>query len=147
MASLSQFSSRMARIAANVPEQADRAVRAAALACDQAAVTGTPVDTGRARSNWIASLNTGSSDEVEPYAPGTGGSTAGANAQAALDQAQGVVAGYDGDRHTSIHITNNLPYIERLNDGWSAQAPAGFVQTAVQAGVAAAKTVRILDGD
>lgn len=147
MASLSQFSSRMARIAVNIPEQADKAVRKAALACDQAIVMATPVDTGRARSNWIASLNTASGDEVDPYAPGQEGSTAGANTQAALEQAQAVVAGYDGDRHSSVHITNNLPYIGPLNDGHSAQAPAGFVSTGVQAGVAAVKTVRILDGN
>lgn len=145
MAGLSQFSSRMARIAARVPEQADKAVRKAALACDQAIVMATPVDTGRARSNWIASLDVAAGDEIEAYSPGEEGSTSGPNAQAALDQAQGVIAGYDGDRNASIHITNNLPYIGPLNDGHSAQAPAGFVSTGVQAGVAAAKTVRILD--
>lgn len=141
MASLSQFSSRMARIASNVAEHADQAVRKAALACDQAVVTSTPVDTGRARANWIPALDVASSDVLDaPESPGVA-------AQQAIDAAQSVAAGYDGDRHASIHITNNLPYIERLNDGWSAQAPAGFVQTGVQAGVAAVKSVRVLNGD
>lgn len=28
----------------------------------------------------------------------------------------------------SLYLTNNLPYIERLEDGWSGQAPAGMVK-------------------
>jgi hypothetical protein len=32
-----------------------------------------------------------------------------------------------------MHITNNLPYIVRLNQGYSAQAPAGYVEQGVLA--------------
>ena len=35
----------------------------------------------------------------------------------------------------SIYITNNVPYIDRLNNGWSQQSPAGFVDKAVQVAV------------
>jgi len=31
-----------------------------------------------------------------------------------------------------IFITNNLPYAKRLNEGWSTQAPANFVQAAIR---------------
>jgi hypothetical protein len=34
-----------------------------------------------------------------------------------------------GTRKLSASITNNLPYAERLANGWSKQAPAGWVQT------------------
>jgi hypothetical protein len=34
-----------------------------------------------------------------------------------------------------IFISNNVPYAQRLNDGHSKQAPAGFVERAVQAGI------------
>jgi formaldehyde-activating enzyme involved in methanogenesis len=33
-------------------------------------------------------------------------------------------------------VSNNVPYINRLNEGHSAQAPAGFVQQAVAKAVA-----------
>ena len=32
----------------------------------------------------------------------------------------------------SIYIQNSVPYIERLNSGWSRQAPAGFVDEIVR---------------
>lgn len=135
MATLEQFSKRIMEIGAQVAERADVAVRATALAVDQTVVMATPVDTGRARSNWIVSIGAPSRTTVDPYAPGVGGSTAGANAAAALAQGQAAIAQYNGLRDSAIAISNNLPYIGRLNDGYSAQAPAGFVEKAVQSGV------------
>lgn len=109
--------------------------RRVALKADQVVVTETPVDTGRARSNWIAQIGSGASTPIEAYSPGEKQSTASQNTQAALDQAEGVIRGYVGGRGLSIHITNNVPYIQRLNDGYSAQAPANFVETAVMLAV------------
>jgi hypothetical protein len=40
-------------------------------------------------------------------------------------------------RQGAVFVTNNVPYILRLNAGSSAQAPAGFVDKAVATGVAA----------
>lgn len=37
-------------------------------------------------------------------------------------------------------ITNSVPYIGRLNNGWSQQAPAGFVRAAIQFGVNATRS-------
>ena len=34
-----------------------------------------------------------------------------------------------GTREYSASIANNLPYAERLANGWSSQAPSGWVQT------------------
>ncbi len=144
MASLSQFSTRIGQIAATIPEEADKTVRRAALAADQAVVMATPVDTGRARSNWIAGLDAPAGEARTAYAPGKEGSTSGPNTQAALDQASEAIAGYDGEVNSEVHLTNNLPYIGVLNDGSSAQAPAGFVQSAVQAGTAVVKAARFL---
>ena len=31
-----------------------------------------------------------------------------------------------------VYVTNNVPYIEKLNRGWSAQAPAAFVEAQIQ---------------
>lgn len=115
---------------------ADRLTREVALAVDSAVVLGTPVDTGRARSNWQVELNSAPSGVVDSH----GGNAA----QSSMDKAAEKIETYDGDTHTSIHITNNLPYIGRLNDGSSAQAPSGFVEAAVEAGSSRVRGVRLL---
>lgn len=141
------FKERMKERGERVVRNANQLKRKAALACDAAVVLATPVDTGRARSNWQASLNAPAGSTIEPYATGSQGSSAGQNAQAAIEQGKGVIGqAQSGD---GIYITNNLPYIGRLNDGYSAQAPAGFVQEAVLVGINAIKkdAGKIVDGD
>lgn len=144
MATLDQFSRRITILADKIAENADRLTRKTALAVDQAVVYGTPVDSGRARSNWIAQLGSAPSETREPYAPGAKlGIQESGNAQGATDQAEAVIARYKpGD---DIHITNNLPYIQRLNDGWSAQAPENFVEKAIEAGSQAVKASRLVE--
>lgn len=81
----------------------------------------TPVDTGRARANWMLACgkaNTGTTESTDK----TGQSTA---AQAA-SQLAGLNKGQ------SIFITNSLPYIMRLEYGWSKQAPNGMVRQTVE---------------
>lgn len=98
-----------------------QAVSKLALSVNRTLVLSTPVDTGRARSNWLVALNKvekGTTQEVDKD---------GTEAQA---KAIGVVTRYNlGDE---INIANNLPYIGRLNNGHSKQSPAGFVQKAIQ---------------
>lgn len=129
MPSLNDFSRRITVRGRGIAERSDQLVRKVALAADQAVVMGTPVDTGRARSNWIAQIGVAPSQTIDAYAPGEAGSTAGANTQNAIDQAESVISGYNYGEE--IHLTNNLPYIQRLNDGHSAQAPANFVEQAL----------------
>ncbi len=143
MASLQEFSRRIKVRAAKVVTNTDKLVRSVALAADQAIVSGTPVDTGRARSNWIVQLDSASDSVIEAYAPGKKGVTAAANTQAAIDQGEAVIHNYQSGKE--IHITNNLPYIQELNDGSSKQAPANFVESAVQAAVAKINAARIID--
>lgn len=127
----------MNKLGQTVEDNATLLVRRAALATDAAVVLATPVDTGRARSNWQASLNAPATGTREAYVEGSSGSSAGANAQAAIDQGKTVIgATKNGD---AVHLTNNLPYIGRLNEGHSAQAPAGFVEEAIQVGLQAVR--------
>lgn len=42
---------------------------------------------------------------------------------------------FDAHEHTSLHVTNNVPYIMRLNEGWSAQTEPGFFERALQIAV------------
>lgn len=95
---------------------------------DQTLVVSTPVDTGAARSNWIPSLGFPSDSIVSPRGIAD-----------AIGEARTVQATYereDPDQAARpIYITNNLKYVPRLNQGWSRQAPAGFVQRAVAVGL------------
>lgn len=139
MADLRSFADRMRKRAKGVEDNADKLVRTVALAVDATVVMATPVDEGRARSNWQVALDGPATGTIEPYSPGREGSTGGENSRAAIEQGKQAIAGYKGGSSSAIHITNNLPYIKRLNDGWSAQAPAGFVEQAVLTGVDAVK--------
>lgn len=82
-----------------------------------------PVDTGRFRANWVVSVSTPERRKLWAM------SNIGQQMQMQLDLAARRVAQADGTE--VIWITNNLPYATRLNEGWSKQAPAGFVQMAV----------------
>ncbi len=129
----------------NVPREVSKVMKKAALAVDQTVVMATPVDTGRARSNWIVSLGEPVDVIRRPYAPlpeGQDPSKIGetGNAQGAINQAKAEI-----ERHKTgaICVTNNLPYIGRLNEGHSSQAGAMFVEEAVQAGVQAVANEQI----
>lgn len=78
---------------------------------------GTPVDTGRARANWMVTVGAPSTivtDAVDPE---------GAMPPPDLQ--------LDGTRDT--FIINNLSYIEALEHGHSQQAPLGMVRLALEA--------------
>lgn len=88
-------------------------------------IEATPVDLGWARANWLPSLGSpvvtvsGSPEAIDPAAP--------ANAMAA------VLAFRLEDG--AIFVSNNVPYIRRLDAGSSTQAPAGFVRKAIAAAI------------
>ena len=82
--------------------------RGTSLSLFEKIVRRTPVDTGRARGNWMAGINRPSSDS-----PGYESVVARARL---------------GD---SLFLTNNLPYIGVLENGSSEQAPHGMVAVTV----------------
>lgn len=79
---------------------------------------------GRARGNWFASLGSASTATREVTGMGAG--------ESALSEGESVLAGSSPGQ--DIHLTNNLPYIKPLNEGSSHQAPAGFVEVAIENG-------------
>ena len=92
----------------------------------------TPVDTSQAISNWVVTLGAKNVGIIRPHYPGEYGSTRNASAQETIQRANVVLSKKKPGE--SIFITNNLPYIVRLNDGYSAQAPAGFVERSILIG-------------
>jgi Flp pilus assembly protein TadD len=145
MAGLDAFAKRMSRIAVEVEGNVEQAMKDCATAVAKSVVEGTPVDTGKARSNWLAGIDAPVSAEIEPHVPGIAGSTGDANAEAAIDQASAVIETFNIAKNSSIHVTNNLPYIGALNDGHSRQAPTDFVKLAVMDGLATVKGAKILE--
>lgn len=141
---LQQLATRMRLRALQVADGVDKVVRTAAFKVDQAVVMATPVDTGRARSNWIASIGAPTGDTRGPLSPGSKlglGETN--NAQASINAAKAVI---DSRRFKqSIFITNNLDYIGKLNNGSSKQAPKNFVRKGVQAGTQAVRLIKIFE--
>ncbi len=92
----------------------------------------TPVDTSQALSNWQVTLDAPANGKIGPHFPGVQGSSQRSSAAETISRAKAVLANKKPGQ--VIFITNNLPYIKRLNDGYSAQAPAGFVERAALLG-------------
>jgi len=91
-----------------------------ALDIDQRLVLKTPVDEGTARANWIASLGAAIFTPIE--SSDKGGGTTIAKAASVFGAAP---------NYPVLYITNNMPYIRKLNDGSSIQAPKNFFEQSV----------------
>lgn len=105
-------------IGAALRKQIEQACKMLVLEIDRELRRTTPVDTGHARRNWIPSVSTPANVQDD-----SGAAHAQGVAQVmAFTLAQG-----------TLWVSNVVPYIQRLNYGHSQQAPAGFVETAVDA--------------
>ena len=93
---------------------------------------GTPRDLGWAAANWVPSI--GRPDDQTPGNPQQGGGVS--QAQARAQRGASSVLRYRLSQGL-VFVTNNVPYIQRLNDGHSRQSPAGFVQRAIEQAVRA----------
>jgi hypothetical protein len=80
-----------------------------------------PVDTGRFRANWNCSISSPDLSTSESTDPSGSGS---------ISKATSTVVSYTLNDQ-SVFLTNNLPYAERLENGWSKQAPSGMVRLSV----------------
>lgn len=136
MATLAQFSRNIRKRGSQIENSATRVVKQASARALKALVRGTPVDTGRARSNWRVGIGAPTSAEIDPYSPGRHlGINESANANAAIAAGLARINSVKGKAGlgltTAIYISNNTKYIGRLNSGYSKQAPAGFVEKAL----------------
>jgi hypothetical protein len=124
----------MRRRAANLTRNVDVALKAVSKAVAIGVIDATPVDTGRARSNWQASTGTANMVTVQPYSPGRRlGLSESSNANAAINQANRII---DLRKpYEPLFIQNNVHYIQTLNSGSSAQAGPMFVQIAILRGI------------
>ena len=89
----------------------------------------TPVDTSQALSSWVTTLDAPSSAKLTPHFAGKFGSTLRASAAETLRRAKEVLKNKKPGQ--VIYITNNQPYIRKLNDGTHSKQPGGFVEAAL----------------
>lgn len=93
----------------------------------------TPVATFWARSNWLPSISSPIEEDLRAF---SGEDRAQYVADAAAKQASGksAIQGYQLSMGSTF-ITNNVHYIEDLNNGTSTQAPRAFVQSSISQGI------------
>jgi hypothetical protein len=113
-----------ARIAAALTAKVQRAAQALVLQIDRELRMSTPVDTGHARRNWVPSVGEPSTGEVADESAHAAGIAA-------------VMAYKLGSG--ALWVSNGVPYIRALNYGHSQQAPAGFVEAAIDRAMSAVR--------
>jgi len=126
---------RMNNLGGTITKGVTKLVQDVAKGIGATVVDTTPVDTGLARSNWRATISAPASGTIPPYSPGNKlGIGESANAAAAKAQQKQAIERFDVTKHTSIFITNNVPYIGALNDGSSPQSAGDMVAMGLQTG-------------
>lgn len=109
------FSADLRRVSTKLGTSLDQTRRAVIVELYGSVILDTPVDTGRARGNWQTSVGQPVGGVIAR--DDKGGSAATAQVSSNL--------GKLGD---TVFMSNNLPYIEGLEEGDSKQAPAGMVR-------------------
>lgn len=109
------FASDVAKYAKLAGASVDETGRAIVLELFGSVIKDTPVDTWRARGNWQTSMDSPATGETDRK--GEGQALAEVSQQAASFGAGKV-----------IYLSNGLPYILRLEYGWSKQQPGGMVR-------------------
>ena len=82
-----------------------------------------PVDTGRFRGNWQTTISSTTSNTLK-RTDRVGNAT--------INAGTTKIVRFDYKKNKRIFIQNNLPYANRLENGWSKQAPKGMVSQTIQ---------------
>jgi hypothetical protein len=101
-------------VTSRIQQRIDRKVRAVTIGVFSSVIKMTPVDTGRAKGNWQCTIGTPASGENQ-----------------LADSEGAMIATVPNEAGSKVYLTNNLPYIQRLEYGHSTQAPSGMVRTSI----------------
>ena len=108
---------KLSQIGDYMEDQVEQLLRVTVLETDRKAKEGSPVDTGRFRISWqVGENNANSTPAPKGNYRGTPAPLKGSNYQAGQEKL---------GNYYSIH--NNLPYAERLANGYSPKADAGWI--------------------
>lgn len=102
------FSADISAFAKRAGESLDNTVRGVTIELFAGVIRTTPVDTGRARGNWQTTTQTPASDVLDRLGD--------------LESVAELMAQVGGVGSVT-YLTNNLPYIMRLEEGHSTQSP------------------------
>jgi hypothetical protein len=141
------FVRELTKLTQGLRDEAGKALQVTAEQIHGALVFGTPVGgpptspddphPRLAKSNWIAIL--GASPDFSPRPPRSENET--------IDEASSTIRGAKADGQITIaNGGDKVPYLGRLNNGSSFQAPAGFVEKAILAGIRALQGRTLLKG-
>ena len=109
------FASDVAKFAKLTNASLDETGRAIVLELFGSVIKDTPVDTGRAKGNWQTTIGTPAS-----------GTTDRLGEAEALAEVSQEAASFGAGK--VIYLSNGLPYILRLEYGWSKQQPGGMAR-------------------
>lgn len=111
-------------ILAEVEDEITNAGRKLGINIDRRVVQETPRDTGSAKASWLVSVNQPDNTIVDKDGEDVGT----AELQAIQAGAAKAKLFTSGD---TLYIQNNQPYIEPLNEGYSAQAASGYIDAII----------------
>jgi hypothetical protein len=121
---------RLLDISAELSDFVGKEKRKLGLRIDRRLVLETPVDTASARGSWLVSDNSSNGSRVN-YPESE--SVSAATQKAIDDGAANIQRARD---FSETYIFNNQPYIIRLNEGSSQQAPSNYIDAIVAQEVA-----------
>lgn len=111
------FTGDLKRFTDKAPEEVNQVKRSVSLELLSSVIRDTPVDKGRARGNWQTDLGQAKGSVIERDDE---------SGSAATNEAAQEIGKSELD--DPIFMSNNLPYIEPLENGSSSQAPEGMVK-------------------
>lgn len=119
------LSTDLAKIAARNKAKLLKVAQNSLMRVGGAIIAKSPVDSGRFKNNWLAAYGAPDTSTTENVAKTSLGEGRGA----VYERYKAKLSGLDDGQ--VFYFTNSLPYAERLEYGWSEQAPAGMVRLSV----------------
>ena len=116
---MKSIAAQLQKIAKRSVEDAEDVVKASLLRLGNITIQASPVDTGRFGSNWMSAYGAIDSKTTQQ---------ADANGAPSVTRLTKKLS--DIDLGVTFFFTNSLPYAQRLEYGWSAQAKGGIVRKA-----------------
>lgn len=118
---MGDFSLAFKQINDKTDKQLNRIIKKTVFDLTSSIISDTPVDTSRAKNNWFVTFDTPSDNTID---------TLDNSGNTAINKANTKIM---NNKVPMVYwINNNLPYIMRLEYGWSKQSPAGMVRLNIQ---------------
>ena len=124
-----------------IKEATEEVVRRVQLRSMQTLTSATPVDTGFARAGWTPSLGSPVVDRLDRPSDRVDAQSQASQRRAQNQaRAQQIASTYKLSQGR-VFINNPVPYVTFLNEGSSAQAPAKFIERAIDTAIRSVGTL------